>query len=134
MAVTNNAVQISAGLVCTLLTDPPIGASGSGYVGYDPDHAAIDTYVNVAVASTPLHTPITLAADEYGLMRISNPNAVAVTILSGATQIGIIPPGSAAAPTCVLIPVGSTIQINATVASSTATVGVTIIHTSKNTA
>jgi len=124
MAVTNNAVTVTAGLHCSALSLPAIGQSGSGGLAYTDGHAASDVYVSVAVGATALNSSLGGA----GFIAISNPTSgVDVSLLVAAQPLGVLPPGFT-----VVLPVATGIIINATVASSTQMVGVSAVRTSAN--
>lgn len=136
MAVTNDKVQFGATLVNNLLSDPPIGSTGTATIGFDAAKTASDTYVAVST-KTAINSALTVSTAEYGLMRISNPNDVYITLeVDGATDlvIGRIPPGTSAAPASVLLPIGNGIVILATAETGTVSLGVTVVLVSENTA
>jgi hypothetical protein len=136
MATTNNAIVISGGLSCSALTSPAIGIrQGTVSLAYTDGDAAADSYVNVAVTATALHTAFTLGASEYGFVAVANPGPLAVNVLVDATPdvaIGTIPPGTAASPVVMVFPVATTVVLVATVASGTQLVGVSAIKAVAN--
>lgn len=129
MAVTNNAVTVTAGLNCTALSSPAIGASSlSASIGYTDGHVASDSYVSVTATGTPataLHTDLSAA----GFIFVYNPHAtLSVTLYVGTTLLGALPPGFA----CV-VPLASGAVVGGVVASAAVLVGVTVIRTTTNT-
>jgi hypothetical protein len=128
MATTNNAITVTGGLTCSALSSPPIGVTGvSASLAYTDGDAASDTYVNVSATTTPgtaLHTD--LAADGFVFVFVPS-DGQKVTIYSGTTLIGPIPPGFG-----VPIPVGSGVVLKGVVASGTQMVGVVALKTSAN--
>ena len=137
MAVVNDSIQFGAGLVTVSQLDPSIGRSpGLITMGFDSTKTAVDEFKPVSSTPAALHDALTLAADEYGLLRVTNPNAVGVALYVSGTPnvlIGSVPPGTSTAPATVLVPVGNGVVIKAGVAAGNYLVGVTIIHASKNT-
>jgi len=134
MAVNNNTVTVTAGLICTALSAPPIGASAtSASIGYTDGHLAEDIYVSVTATTTPataLHAD--LAAD--GFICVANPasiggvvNTISVTLYVGTTKLGPLPPGFAS-----VIPVSTGQVIGGVVTATAVTVGVTAIRTTAN--
>lgn len=91
---------------------------------------ATDSYVNVALTSTPLNSDIGGA----GFIFIQNPatnegtaNANVVSVLCGSTAMGTIPPGIS-----VVLPLASGTVYNATSSPATQAVGVTVIECDPN--
>lgn len=135
MSVINNSVTVTAGLICSALTNPPIGSSAvTASIGFTEGDAAQDNYVSVTATSSPgtaLHSD--LAAD--GFVMVSVPlfkadgvtAASTVTLYLGTTKLGPVPAGFA-----VVIPVSSGAIVKGVVASGTQTVGVTAIKTTAN--
>lgn len=128
MAVNNNTVTVTAGLQCTALTSPPIGASASSAsLAFTDGDLAEDIYINVTATSSPgtaLHAD--LAAD--GFVAVYNPSGgQAVTLYMGTTKLGPLPAGFAT-----VLPVSSGAIVKGVVASGSQTVGVTAIKTTAN--
>lgn len=135
MATTNNAVTVTAGLLCSALSVPPIGSgASSASLAFTDGDTASDTYVAVSSA-TALHAALTIGAGEYGLVQLSNPGPLAVTVLidgSPDVTLGAIPPGTTATPFTVVLPVGNSVVLLGTVASGSQNVGVTVIKADTN--
>lgn len=133
MAVNNNVVQISAGLSCTLLTDPPIGANGSTFtIGFTDGAAASDTYVTVLSGQTG-NLNASPAGASY--IKISNPStSTGVTLKISSTTIGVLPAAtSASVPSVAVFPIASDTVITATpVGAFDVTLGVTVIAITAN--
>jgi len=136
MAVNNNKVQITAGLVNTQLTDPPIGSAGSAATtGYTDGDKASDSYI--ALATTP---GVALNTDlgGNGYIKVTNPNTQGVTLTTTVggvtTVIGTIPGVANAGdtPFAAVFPIDSGVVIKGYVASGTPTVGVTVIKVTPN--
>lgn len=128
MAVNNNAVQIVAGLSCNVLSQPPIGVTANGTIGFTDGDKAGDDYKSVV--STSAGTPTALHTDlgGAGFLLVINPTSgVDVTLYAGTTKLGVLPGGL-----CCVIPVASGVIIGGVVASTAQTVGVTIIKTTPN--
>jgi len=129
MATTSNAVQITASLTSSLLTNPPIGQSGSMSLSFTDGDSASDTYVNVTTA-TALNADIVGG----GFALISNPalisgvaNTVDVLLKISTTAIGTLKPGALA-----LIPLDSGTVITGTASSGAVNIGVTVIECDPN--
>ena len=127
--MTNNAVQISASLVCSLLSQPPIGMSASMNLAFTDGDTATDAYVNV-VTATALNADI--GGDGYVL--VTNPatvngvaNTVSLLLKIGATEIGNVQPGGLA-----LIPIKSGTVITGTASAGSVNVGVTVVECDPN--
>jgi hypothetical protein len=111
----NNVVSITAGLLYTGQV-PSIGSGGlTVSLGFTAGHVAGEEIVNVGVTSTALNTSL----GGNGFILVSNPSAVDVTILCGATTMGILPAASPTAPSACLLPCASGVIYNATVAAAT---------------
>jgi hypothetical protein len=132
MALTNNAVTVNAGLICTVLTSPAIGSGGTNAsIGYTDGDLAEDIYTNIIATSSPgtaLHAD--LAAD--GFVAVYNPTtgqSVTLEAHNGAStvKLGTLPAGFG-----IVLPVSSGTQIKGYVTSGTQTVGVTAIKTTAN--
>jgi hypothetical protein len=128
MAVTNNAVTVTAGLNCTALTSPPIGSGAiTASIGYTDGHVAADSYVSVSATTTPataLHAD--LVADGY--IFVYNPHAtLSVTLYVGTSKIGTLQPGFS----CVM-PIASGSVIGGVVDSAAVLVGVSVIRVTAN--
>lgn len=126
MATTNNAVTVTAGLTCTALANPPIGApSTAASIGYQDGDTATDTYSIAANASA---TTLFTASDD-GFVYVYNPsgNSYAVTVTVGAQAMGPLPPGFA----CVF-PVSSGVAVKVQSATADQYVGYTHISTAAN--
>lgn len=125
----NDAVRITAGLLNSHLASPAIGQSNlSATTGFTEGDIAQDNYVNVGTIATALNDDL----NGTGFIMIANPGPLEVNILSGATAIGPIPPGTSSNPVAVVLPLADNAVINATVASGTQTVGVTVIKVTPN--
>lgn len=133
-AVNNNTVLVSAGLSCTHLSAPPIGASPSTFsLAYEDGDPASDAYVLVGTSETKLHNELTLAAGEWGFALISNPGPLPIVVTdAGLNTIGPVPPGTTSAPCSVLLPVQNGFSFYASVATGTQLVGVTTIKAVTN--
>jgi len=128
MAVNNNTVTVTAGLQCSALSSPAIGAASvSASMAYTDGDVAEDVYVSVIATTSPgtaLHAD--LAAN--GFVAVYNPSSgQAVTLYMGTTILGPLPAGFST-----VIPVSSGAIVKGVVASGTQTVGVTAIKTTAN--
>jgi hypothetical protein len=124
MATNNNAVTVTAGLTCSAVTTPAIGASVvQASIAYVDGETAADKIVSVSTA-TALNDDLT----DTGFIFIFNPatNTASVTIASTATVIGPIPPGFG-----VVLPLASGTVIKGT-SDPTQSVGVTVVRTTAN--
>lgn len=124
MATNNNAVTVIAGLSCSAVTTPAIGATSvSASMAYIDGETAQDKIVSVSTA-TALNTDL----GDSGFIFVYNPeaNTASVSILVGVTAVGDIPPGFG-----IVLPLASGTVINAT-SSPTQSVGVTVIRTTAN--
>lgn len=128
MATTNNAVRVTGGLECTALTNPVIGQTPlAATLAYTDGDKAEDSYVNVVATTTPataLHADV--GADGFVCVFVPA-DGQKVTIYSGTTVIGPVPPGFQ-----IPFPVASGTVLGGVVASGTQRVGVTVLKTSAN--
>lgn len=131
MALTNNAVTVSAGLTCSLLTTPQIGTSQVSFsTGFTDGHAASDTYVSVTQTAIP-GTALFAALGGDGFVCITNPstNTVKLDVYLDAAPdllIGSIPVGCA----CVFPVAAATVLTG--VCSTAQNIGVTVLRTTAN--
>lgn len=126
MASYANAVIVGSTLTNSVPGDPSVGGGSSASLYYTDGDTSADANVMVETSSTTLHADI--GGD--GFVRVSNPstvggeaNTVSVNLFAMAQALGPLPPGCS-----VTIPVSTGVQIKATVASGTLTVGVTVIE------
>lgn len=127
--MTNNAVQVSAGLSCTALSSPAIGMSASGSFAFTDGDTATDTYVLISTA-TALNADI----DGGGYLLVQNPatiNGVANTatcqLKISSTVIGTIQPGG-----CALLPLDSGTIVTGTASAGSFSVGVSVVECDPN--
>lgn len=131
MAADNvNAVTVTAGLNCSALANPPIGATVvSASTGYNNGDLALDQYVAVsATTPTPATALHTALGGTGGFVCVYNPSStLSVSLYVDTTLIGPLPPGF-----CVVLPVGAAAIIGGVVDSTAVTVGVSAIKTTAN--
>lgn len=126
MATTNNAIQVSAALSCSLLSQPPIGQSASFNLAYTDGDTAGDNYVSCAISTgTALNADI----GGNGMLLVTNPstNLYNVTLKISSTTIGDIMPGCMA-----LLPLNSGTIVTGVSATAAQTVGVTVLECDLN--
>lgn len=124
--MTQNAVQISASLTSSLLSQPPIGMSANFSMGFTDGDTAGDNYVSCAtVSGTALNADI----GGGGFLLVVNPstNLYNVTLKIGSTVIGDLVPGAPA-----LIPLNSGTVVTGVSATAAQNVGVTVIECDPN--
>lgn len=130
MATTNNAVVLTAGLRNTALTSPAIGSDTvTTNQAFTDGHNAADSYVALSSSAAALHSALTLSAGQYGWVLVNNPGPLDVEILidgSPDVSLGSIPTGQ------FVFPVGNGVVLNGKLASSTQTVGVTVVKAVTN--
>ena len=126
----DNTVQLTAGLLNTAVSTPPVGvAVVQSQIGYTLGDSARDAYVLAVVGGTALNTDL----GGNGMLLVTNPGPVDVTLKTGSTVIGILLAGSVAAPTPCLIPVGTGVIISA-FAATNQIIGMTLCKITANAA
>ena len=126
MATTTSAVQITASLTCSLLSQPPIGMSAIHNLSFTDGDAASDTYVSCATGGgTALNADI----GGGGFLLVVNPstNANNITLKVSATTLGTLVPGAFA-----LLPLDSGTVYTGISDTAAQNAGVTVIECDQN--
>lgn len=126
MATTNNSVQVSAGLTCSLLSQPPIGQTSSASFAFTDGDSATDTYISCATSTGTALNP-DIAGNGYLLVNSPSTNTYNVTLKISSTVIGDLLPGGVA-----LIPLNSGTIVTGVATTAAQNVGVTIIECDAN--